>query len=156
LEFLESFLDEGKLIDAPIKWKYSHDAIKLFQKLPAEVRAGLPAHIIAYLFKPKSKQYKWLLDHTDDLDLWQNFRSLSMLHESTRMQTCGAAERLIEMAWGSAAIKARDVGFGPSWKRLIDEKWIVITKGGHGVSKSATTAVIRARNTEILHYMRNR
>ena len=155
MEYLNSFV-EGDINDAPIKRHYADAAISFYQQLPQEIRRSVRAYEMSYLFRPKTKKYRWLLDQCKCPDLWQTFKSLSMLHESTRLQTCGAAERLIDQAWGSEIVRVRDTDEILDWEKLVKERWIVFTKGGSGVSKAATRAVITARNTEILHYMQNR
>ena len=151
LEVLSSFI-EGSLDDAPMKRDFCKKAITFHQIHPDRI----PAKDLVFLFRPKTKRYRELLNQCQDSELWSVFKSLSMLHESTRLQTCGAAERLIEQAWGSEVVAVRDVGYSLDWEKLIDERWMVITSGGPGVSKAATAAIVRARNAEIVHFLEQR
>lgn len=155
MEVLDAFV-QGGLDTAPIKRHYAREAIRFYQELPPDARRGLPAGTIAYLFRPHTRAFKWLLDRCTNEELFYTFYRLRQLHESPRLQTVGAAERLLDQAFGSPVVRSRDLGRYVPWQQFIEEKWVMITKGGPNVSRDATRAVMRFRSAEVLHYMENK
>jgi len=117
-------------LEHPLKTYYIEKAIEVYQKLPAEVRKKTPFCQLYRIFKPWDDWHFFFIQYCADKTLAEQLARMRMLHESTRLSTYAASERLMESVLAELAVRWRE---GNRWfnvEKLIEQKWVIIIRGG--------------------------
>jgi hypothetical protein len=135
----------------PLKLFGVETACKLYQSLTHLV----PLCAIAELFMPWSPWHDFLLAHSTDRVVVGLLRKLKGMHEATRQNIYGPAERLLQSVLTEPSIVLRDADREPDTERMIRDKYVVLVIGGRDVSVEAFRMVAAMRVLNFIHHFEN-
>lgn len=141
--------DDEDLHQHPLKRQGVDMALQLWQATPLD----FPLHATTRFFKPWDSYFWHYVNHCPDASLAKRFKAMYGLHEATRMNIYGAAERLLEGTLGDPVVIARDRPLTYDMETLVREKWVRITVGGRNVSREAIRMVMAMRSAEVFRYV---
>lgn len=152
---IESLLrmQDTDLLPQPVKEDTLDAGLLLYQKLPKAIRMQVPLHVICDLYRPWTEWHQFLTDACPDHELAMRFIRMRSLHESTRLSSYGAAERVLMKTFAEPAVKRRDTHPGVNVPHLIREKYVIIIKGGPGVSMYPFRAIAEYWFASVIHYL---